>query len=143
MPEEKEPKTQAVEIPVKFTETEAAWLKTEAGTRGVPVNVVIRQCVAKAMEAQIEAELAPLRPAAPAGQVGAAAQAVAPRTVNPQNKIGEFIDSPEIVAFYSWCTNNLHHVGAAELANILYKYVRGESIDAKVPQPVTNFKPAN
>lgn len=140
MADEKEPKAAAaLELTVKFNETEAAWLKSEAG-KGTPINVVIRQCVVKAMEAQIAAELAPIGP--PPSQVSAFAPTAAKpaAAVNPAEKLDNgFLNTPELLAFYSWCANQTHHVGAAELANILYKYVRGENIDARVPQPVTNF----
>ncbi len=145
MAEEKEPKTQAaLELSVKFNETEAAWLKSEAG-KGTPINVVIRQCVVKQMEAQIAAELAPITPPqVGATAVSAFAPAVPKAVSNPTQKLENgFLDSPEIVALYGWLTNQTHHVGAAELANILYVYVRGKNIDARVPQPVTNFGAAS
>lgn len=109
----------------------------------MPVNVVVRQAVAAAMEAEVKALLVP---------VGAAAAAVTAPSMVPQYgtpaggaKLGEvqpngLIHSPEMLLAVDWLQNQTHHAGARELAEIFFHYVRGKGIPTKGPELISSFR---
>lgn len=125
-----ETKKEFTEIPVKFDQNEHAWLKTQAAERNKPINLIVRECVFKAMTDEINAELAPIAPPTRATVVEAksATQSAAKGDVK-----GDLFD------FYSWLGNQTHDVGARELFRITKTYFDGQSIPARAPVPQTAF----